>query len=117
MSVSDTIAARLAADTRARGYRDPCAPYGPGDVDLDDPVERAAVALHFTCAFTPEDVDGMVARRDPVLLTGWTGPGVEPADRQLARKRADVVGRQLAPAALACPAPSTDHHQEEALRG
>jgi hypothetical protein len=75
---------------RSRNYRDAESMLN-GDVDLDDPLERAAIAVHVLKAATPDDVAALFTRGRGELAERWRV--LEPADRQLARRRADVIVR------------------------
>lgn len=75
---------------RATNYSDP-PDLSLDVVDFDDPLELAAIALHRFGFATPDEVASMLTGehgRDELAHT-WTR--LEPADRQLARRRADVV--------------------------
>lgn len=61
---------------------------------LDDPLERAAIALYNMGHMTPEEVGVYLARRDRALVKAWCGgPGMLEPDRHLYRRRAALVLR------------------------
>lgn len=76
---------------RERNYRDPVELDLNGEVNLDDPLERAAIAAHRMTFATPEDVASDFGRAQGRLMDTWLA--LEPATRQLWRRRADVTIR------------------------
>lgn len=53
---------------------DPCTPFRPEDVDLDDPIERAAIAMSLLTWNTPENVPGLFATSESMIRASWAGP-------------------------------------------
>jgi hypothetical protein len=76
---------------RMTGYRDPPELELERYVDLDDPLELAAIAAHRMTFATPDEVSSLLAGEYGLedLETVWLAQ--EPATRQLHRRRADVV--------------------------
>jgi hypothetical protein len=67
-----------------------------GDVDLGDPLERAAMALHTLSWNTPADARRLLQGDMKDLIPSWIGATLEArertaADRMLARQRAAVI--------------------------
>jgi hypothetical protein len=67
-----------------------------GDVDLGDPLERAAMILHALSWNTPADAARLVAGDMKDLIPSWIGTTVAARertapDRMLARQRAAVI--------------------------
>jgi hypothetical protein len=91
---------RPKVDVPDRVGPDPCTPFGPDDVNLDDPVERVAVAMSLLSWHTPEDVENVLATREPMVRRSWAGPGNSDdqiayglAERSVYRRRAAVLLR------------------------
>lgn len=76
---------------RETNYRDPFALTHEDHVDLDDALERTAIALHRMSFATPEEVAGMLTSSRDALRDTWLAQ--HPTDRQLYRRRADVALR------------------------
>lgn len=75
--------------SRERGYHDRPELTVDGLVDLDDGLERAAIAMHRMTFAVPEEVAGMFGSRAAELVFTWTR--LEPAQRHLWRRRAVAV--------------------------
>lgn len=76
---------------RENNYRDPAALTHEDHVDLDDGLERAAIALHRMSFAPPEEVAGMLTSSRDALCDTWLAQ--HPSNRQLYRRRADVALR------------------------
>lgn len=71
-------------------YRDPVEPFTADDVDFDDPLERAAIALERLEYTLPPEVLSHFARSLQHELA-YTWARLEPGQRQRHRKRAAAI--------------------------
>lgn len=75
---------------RDSNYRDPADPFTIDDVDLTDPLERAAIALHRTTFEVAAEVAGhFTGPGEHALAYSWAAQ--EPTTRRRYRVIADVV--------------------------
>lgn len=70
-----------------RTYQDPDG-LAAGNVDLTDPLERAAIVLQRMTFATPEDVGGMLTGERGRTELVYTWLRLKPHDRHLWRRRA-----------------------------
>jgi hypothetical protein len=76
---------------RHTGYQDPPALVLQDHVELNNELERTAIALHRMTFATPEDVAGMFGGEHGRQELAETWAKTEPATRRLYRLRADVI--------------------------
>lgn len=82
----------MTPDARERNYRDPVDPFADGDVDLDDPLERASIAMHRLVFETAPDVAGKFTGTGEQELV-YTWAALPAGERRRYRLMADVVVR------------------------
>lgn len=74
---------------RARGFRDPDG--GVAALDWSDPIERVGIAAYAWTYNSPEAVSGMVNGEKGREELEKTWLALQPSDRQLYRKRAELA--------------------------
>lgn len=73
---------------RQNNYLDPLELELQGDVNVDDPLELAAMTAHRMTFTVPEEAGSMIGRPQSFVET-WLA--LAPEDRQLWRRRADIT--------------------------
>lgn len=81
----------MTPDARSN-HLDPADPFVEDDVDFDDPIERAAIAMHrLTFEVAPEVAGRFAPSGEPALAYTWAR--LRPPERQRFRRMADVIVR------------------------